>query len=570
MIEDMHLYWGEIEANVVLQGQAELAEIFTRASRKLYQSRDAFYGLRQVDGHLAADPEDLVKASRILEGLQGEVETFLVGPGQKWAKDRMPKLLKAGRELARQNFVDVRSINQDLVKAAFQHVSTAEKGVLKVGFQDQYKILNTVGDDVGEWFRRTLMDSMVEGIPIEAPLGTDSLFNRLYESGRLKPQTIRAKDGRLIHRSLEQRAQAIARVENNKVINRVHEVVGEEALGGEGLWKDAGPIDGDTTNICLDASLQAPMTRQEWAQSPWGLAPRIDRDFHLCRHFMLGVKKEWEDSKVVAARDRAIGKEKKRREAEEKKKPAQPRKKPAAAKPRKKAAAPPQAKPPAAQPAPAFVPAQNTQEAEKFALDRKLASHVSYKGMSLELANETNKQLDKFNRLFGVTVDHIGPQAKIVKELTGRKRAPGGVVMAHWEIETLSTGKVTTALSFNPKATSAKSLESTFRNMGKSLTKGMDLPGLPTHEIGHAVDQLTGKKAGGLWQAWKGQFPNGQEGQLRRVAIEKELKKEIGTYAFSKPSEFFAECFRLHYTGRLPAQMSFLGDMIKKMEKRGN
>ena len=94
-------------------------------------------------------------------------------------------------------------------------------------------------------------------------------------------------------------------------------VVGEEALGGEALWKDAGPIDNVTTTICLEASEQPPMTKAEWVASPWGLAPRIDKQFHLCRHFMIAVRKEWEDSKVVAARDAAIEREQARRAAEE-------------------------------------------------------------------------------------------------------------------------------------------------------------------------------------------------------------------------------------------------------------
>jgi hypothetical protein len=122
----------------------------------------------------------------------------------------------------------------------------------------------------------------------------------------LRPITIRTKEGKLITRSVAQRAQAIARVETTRISNRVHQVKSEEVLGPEARYKDSGPIDNRTTEICLGASRQPPMTRQEWVKSPYGLPPRIDKQFHLCRHFLIGVGPGWDDARVSAARERAI------------------------------------------------------------------------------------------------------------------------------------------------------------------------------------------------------------------------------------------------------------------------
>ncbi len=306
MTRDLHAYWHEIETEVVDVGHSELARIYQRADRRMYELRDLFYGL-SADGTLAASPEALVKAGEVLDEFQLAIEVWYVEEGKAWSKAQMPALLKAGRKMVQLNLFDVVGVDQELLAETLRHVSVAEKGILRVGLDDQYRIMGTMGDDIGAWFRRTLMDSMVEGLPVQAPLGQDSLFNRLYESGRLKPVTIRTAEGKLITRSVKQRAQAIARIEPAKIINRLHHLKGEEALGGQALWKDAGPIDSDTTQICIGAYGQAPMTRTEWAASQWGLPPRL-RQFHLCRHFLIAVLPEWEDEEVVRAREKAVKK----------------------------------------------------------------------------------------------------------------------------------------------------------------------------------------------------------------------------------------------------------------------
>lgn len=76
-----------------------------------------------------------------------------------------------------------------------------------------------------------MLDSVVDGIPVQG--AGDTLTNRLFASGRLRPITIITKSGRTITRSVKQRAQAIARVESAKILNAVQEAKVTEALGDD-------------------------------------------------------------------------------------------------------------------------------------------------------------------------------------------------------------------------------------------------------------------------------------------------------------------------------------------------
>ena len=304
MVEDVHEYWALLDGKVTGKAAQSLDKIFDRASRELAESRSLFYGLANP---LTADPAQLVKAGEVMARMQTNIDRLVKRTGQQWVNDTMPEAIKAGYEMTRKNLINVQGVDQDLVRAALTNVSRAEKGVLRVGYQEAYQIMDTVGDDIGQWMTKTLTDAQIEGIPIQALGNGDSLERRLYESGRLKSQTIRTASGRIIRRSIRQRAQAIARVETNRMINRMHQVKGDEALGGEALWKDSGPIDDRTTEICMRASGRAPQSKEAWAKGD-GLPPRIGEQFHLCRHFLLATLPEWEDAEVTAARQRSIEK----------------------------------------------------------------------------------------------------------------------------------------------------------------------------------------------------------------------------------------------------------------------
>jgi hypothetical protein len=87
-------------------------------------------------------------------------------------------------------------------------------------------------------------------------------------------------------------ANAIARVERAKVMNSVYQSLCDAALGDEAVYINDNPLDDRTTEICLDASRQEPMTLAEWSASRWGRPPRL-RPFHLCRSVLVGGRKEW-------------------------------------------------------------------------------------------------------------------------------------------------------------------------------------------------------------------------------------------------------------------------------------
>ena len=169
----------------------------------------------------------------------------------------------------------------------------AEKGILKGGYTSGYTIMNTVGDDVGQWFRQTMLDSVVEGIPVDHyNPKVDSLKSRLIEGGRIKPLFIKSKTGTIIHRSVKQRAQAIARIESTRIINRTHDALAEETLGDEAVFRNSNPQDSRSTFICEHASRQKAMTLEAWDNTTYGRPPRLS-PFHLCRSVLIAGRPEW-------------------------------------------------------------------------------------------------------------------------------------------------------------------------------------------------------------------------------------------------------------------------------------
>ena len=88
-------------------------------------------------------------------------------------------------------------------------------------------------------------------------------------------------------RSIATRANAIARIENAKIMNAVQLALCQRALGNEAVYTNDNPLDDRTTGICREASEQPPMTLDEWAASKWGRPPRL-RPFHLCRSVLVG------------------------------------------------------------------------------------------------------------------------------------------------------------------------------------------------------------------------------------------------------------------------------------------
>ena len=288
----MATYRDQIEDEVVGPAKDELERIFREAEVHLARKARLFETLivDRSTGQLSRAVANVEKANGLLAQVDAEIRRVIVAPGHVWADQAGELAHAAGRQLARVNF-NVSQVSPELVRAAFENVTLTE-GALRVGYEDMYRIINTVGSDVGTWFQRETLDAVLEGLPVVSKTGGDSLMARLVESGRLKPITIRTETGKLIRRSVAQRAEAIARIEMGRIVNRTHEDLAAEVLGDRAVYRNSNPNDSRTTDICRRASRQTPMTLQAWSDSTFGRPPRL-RPFHLCRSVLIGGQAEW-------------------------------------------------------------------------------------------------------------------------------------------------------------------------------------------------------------------------------------------------------------------------------------
>ena len=132
MINNMHRLRDQIEAEVVGQATLDLKGIFSAAEQQLAFQESKFQSLLTKGDQLENIPANIDAASQIVKETLGEIDEFLIGPGQAWADEIIPKMHKAGRDLARAN-LNVRFLDPDSVKGAFDLVSMGEKGILKTG-----------------------------------------------------------------------------------------------------------------------------------------------------------------------------------------------------------------------------------------------------------------------------------------------------------------------------------------------------------------------------------------------------------------------------------------------------
>lgn len=269
--------------------EQELYSIFDAAERDLVTRRTQILSILPVDeqGRILKGVDHIDRIDRQVADIRDVLAKNLVEPGRGWADQAVNDAFRAGRMLARAN-VSHGLIDFDAVRLAFETVHDAEAGVLRVGLRETYDILRTSGDDIAAFFRQEMVRAATLGLPVQGP---GSLAERLFESGRIKPITVRTKDGKIVHRTVRQRAVSIARIETAKVYNREHQVKAEEIFGAETVYVNINPRDHRTTPLCEEASRQPPMTMLEWERSKWGLPPRLD-PFHLCRSHLLGATRE--------------------------------------------------------------------------------------------------------------------------------------------------------------------------------------------------------------------------------------------------------------------------------------
>tara|TARA_R110000824_G_scaffold152470_1_gene323692 strand:+ start:12359 stop:17206 length:4848 start_codon:yes stop_codon:yes gene_type:complete len=293
----MHQLRDELEDGVVGPAADELAAIFGTAEVKLATHQKLFdLLLTDPSGKIQNIPENLEHVSLYFrDDLNPRIDEWVVGPGKAWAEKNVPIMHSAGRRLATTNLDVGAKVSPELVKAAFDNVSVAEQGILKVGYTSGYQIMNTVGDDVGTWFRSTMNDAVIEGVPVtHHNPNVDSLESRLVKSGRIQPLTIKGKNGSTYTRSIKQRAQAIARIESTRIINRTHEQLAEDAIGEEAVFRNSNPQDSRSTDVCQFASRQKAMSLIEWDNSSYGRPPRLS-PFHLCRSVLIAGREDWFD-----------------------------------------------------------------------------------------------------------------------------------------------------------------------------------------------------------------------------------------------------------------------------------
>ena len=271
----------------IARQEAALLDIFDQAERRLYAQRNLLLPALSLDtttGRLASHADDLANVESLIAQIREELRPALIDPGREWAEEAIVGAHRQGRRLAHTS-MDHTLTDPELIGQAFAHVTPTERAILQVGLEDGYRIMNTVGDDVAEWFRREITDAMLAGRPVQGP---GSLAERLYASGRLRPQTIRTQSGKLITRSVRQRAIAIARIETSKVVERTSIQKAVDVYGENPLFINRNPEDDRSTDICVKASNAGPMTLEEWDRSPFGRPPRL-KPFHLCRSSLLVV-----------------------------------------------------------------------------------------------------------------------------------------------------------------------------------------------------------------------------------------------------------------------------------------
>ena len=268
----------------------DLQRIFDRAERALAEQAWLLRTLDTArDGTIVRSATNVANVDRAMERLGREVRKWIVKPGNKWADVAIPIVEQAGVNLAAAN-LSTQHVTPDMIGAVYRHVPRGIPGVLAVGANRTHTIMGTVGLDVQDWFRGTMMDAIVEGVPVQGP--GDTLATRLYRSGRIRPTVIKTQNGGTITRSLKTRANAIARVEMARIMGDVHETYAERALGDEAVYVNSNPRDSRTTNICSAASREPPHPLEWWIASRFGRAPR-HRPFHLCRSILIGGQPHW-------------------------------------------------------------------------------------------------------------------------------------------------------------------------------------------------------------------------------------------------------------------------------------
>lgn len=276
----------EAESTALWNGAAgNLEDVFKAVEEELYGRRGAlFAALETESGKLVRNAPNLAAVTKVHDEVLAVIRDITDSAGHEWLETWIGAANARGNEMgvwAIRGFGDLVR-NRELLLGAFTNFAELDSLLITSAMTEGYKVLDTYGADIAGYFRRELVRGIIEGIPVQTPLGSkaDSLAKRLWEGGRIGK-------GRMP--SMAQRAVAIARFELPKIENETYTQKSQDLGLNWGI--NINPLDERTTGICEDATMAGPMTYQEWLDS-YGLPPRTN-PFHLCRSQIIWGEKDW-------------------------------------------------------------------------------------------------------------------------------------------------------------------------------------------------------------------------------------------------------------------------------------
>lgn len=276
----------EAESHRLWNGAAsDLEDIFRAVENELYGRRGAlFAALETESGKLLRNAPNLAAVNKVYDEVLTVIREITDAAGHEWLETWIGAANARGNDLGAwtvQGFGEL-VYNRGVLLTAFKNFSEVDSLLITSAMENGYRVLDTYGADIAGYFRREMVRAIIEGIPVQSPLGSkaDSLAKRLWEGGRIGK-------GRMP--SLAQRAVTIARFELPKVELATYTQKSRDL--GLDYGRNINPLDERTTGICEDATNAGVMTYQQWIDS-YGLPPRVN-PFHLCRSQIIWGEKGW-------------------------------------------------------------------------------------------------------------------------------------------------------------------------------------------------------------------------------------------------------------------------------------
>jgi hypothetical protein len=248
------------------------------------------------------DPSDkaaVAKAEADLYRVKAEIDNMLLGRSEAWAHTYFGMSYAQGVNTIVTTLEAMAAVDYNVKELllAFDAMEWSEAGqsMLAGQYSMAQDAFTTWNQETANWINETIAggvdDKVAPGTFADIGKDKDTLMNRLLGSdSRLKGYEITTEDGRVIHRSAEQTAQAMSRVEVSKVENQAAAI--EASSIGLDYCFNANPMDLNTTDPCREATDAGVIPVEEMIEK-YGLPPRLDEQFHLCRSKVIYCKKEW-------------------------------------------------------------------------------------------------------------------------------------------------------------------------------------------------------------------------------------------------------------------------------------